>query len=230
MRILVRTMMPLDDHVFATAPQNTNICSGNLIRLKSSHHSRMVDAALFDFLVTLARSRGMDKFELQNWTRESIRDWQAFLDLVGSARMDKPGVVGSWSMKDVVAHLTDWEQHQIARLKSALRGEPEPTPPWSAELQDDDEVNAWIYERNYKRSVNEVLDDTQELFRQILTTLADLPDNTRIETVKVPDGREFHFVWVGDQRFPVGEFFNHFRDDHEQEVRSWLAQQEQPSE
>jgi hypothetical protein len=33
-------------------------------------------------------------------------------------------------------------------------------------------------------------------------------------------------VWLNDQRFPAGEFFDHFRDDHEPDVRAWLARVE----
>jgi hypothetical protein len=33
-------------------------------------------------------------------------------------------------------------------------------------------------------------------------------------------------VWVNDQRFPAGEFFDHFHDDHEPDVRAWLTRVE----
>lgn len=32
----------------------------------------------------------------------------------------------------------------------------------------------------------------------------------------------FHLVWIGDQRYVASEFFNHFHDDHEPDVRAWL--------
>ena len=170
----------------------------------------------------------MDIAELQNWVHESYAKWEAFLDQFGVARMDEPGVAGHWSMKDIIAHLTGWDQHVVARLQAALRGEPEPPPPWPAALQNDDEINAWFYEHNHGRSVNDVLNDTQELFQQLFAILAALPADTRVETIRTPDGREFHLLWVGDKRFQVCEFFDHFRDDHEQEIRAWMAQQEKP--
>jgi hypothetical protein len=37
-------------------------------------------------------------------------------------------------------------------------------------------------------------------------------------------GRAYHVVQLGDQRFLAGEFFDHFHDDHEADVRAWLAQ------
>lgn len=140
--------------------------------------------------------------------------------------MEQPGVAGDWSMKDVVAHLTDWQPWLIARLQAAQRGAAEPTPPWPAQLQTDDEINAWIYERNRGRSVDEVLADSRYGFQQLIAAIAGLPDDVRIETIRSSAGREYHLIWLGDQRFAAGEFFDHFHDDHEPEVRAWLARGE----
>jgi hypothetical protein len=170
----------------------------------------------------------MDKSELQNWLHESYAKWEAFLDQIGIARMDEPDVAGHWSVKDIIVHLTGWDRYVVARLQAARRGEPEPPPPWSADLQNDDEINAWLYEHNHGRSVNEILADTRELFQQIFTILVDLPADTRVETIHTSDGREFYLLWIGDKRLPICEFFDHFRDDHEQEIRAWLAYQEKP--
>ncbi len=170
----------------------------------------------------------MDKAALQSWLHESYEQWEALLDQIGTARMDEPGVAGHWSIKDIIVHLTGWDQYVVARLQAARRGEPEPPPPWPADLQNDDEINAWLYERNHGRSVNAILADTQALFQQIFTILADLPAETRVETIRTADGREFYRLWLGGKRFSICEFFEHFRDDHEPEIRAWLARQEQP--
>jgi len=36
----------------------------------------------------------------------------------------------------------------------------------------------------------------------------------------------YYLVWVDDKRFPSGEFFDHFHDDHEPDVRARLAREE----
>jgi hypothetical protein len=161
----------------------------------------------------------MTKTELLNWLREQYRQWEAFLEQIGPARMDQRGVAGQWSMKDIIAHLTGWNRWLVARLQAAQRGEREPLPPWPAQLQAEDDINAWIYESNRRRSVREVLDECQQVFHQLLAVIESLPDDVRIE----PDWR---LVWLGDQRFPAGEFFDHFHDDHEPDVRAWLAREE----
>jgi hypothetical protein len=64
--------------------------------------------------------------------------------------------------------------------------------------------------------VREVPDESHQVFRQLLALIKDLPDDTRID-------EEYHLVWLNGQRFPAGEFFDHFHDDHESDVRAWLA-------
>ena len=129
---------------------------------------------------------------------------------------------GDWSIKDLVAHLTGWNRWLVARMQSAGRGEPEPHPTWPAHLQTDDEINAWIYESNHRRSVREVLDESHQVFQKLFAVMEGLPEDVRIEFIKP----KFHLVWLGGQRSPVGEFFDHFHDDHEPDVRAWLARVE----
>ena len=167
----------------------------------------------------------MKKSELLIWLQDEYQKWEAFLDQIGTARMNQPGVNGDWSMKDIVAHLTGWNRWLVARLQAAGRGEPEPPPPWPAHLQTDDEINAWIYESNHDRSVHEVIDETQQVFQRLLAVLEGLPEETRIDSVHKP-GRVYHLVWMDDQRFPAGEFFDHFHDDHEPDIRAWLEREE----
>lgn len=169
----------------------------------------------------------MDKSELLNRLQEEYRGWEAFLDQIGPTRMDQPGVAAHWSVKDIVAHLTGWNRWLVARLEAAGRRAPEPSPPWPAHLQTDDEINAWIYESNRERSVSETLNDSRQVFRQLLAIIEGLPDKTRIETIQTQD-RAYYLVWVEDQRFPAGEFFDHFHDDHEPDLRAWLARLDQP--
>jgi hypothetical protein len=167
----------------------------------------------------------MRKSELLNWLQEEYQQWEAFLDQIGPARMDQSGVNGDWSIKDIVAHLTGWQPKLIASIQAAQRGEPEPPPPWPAHLQTEDEINAWIYESNQGRPVREVLDESHQVFLQLLAVVEGLPEDVRIDQVHERE-KVFHLVWVDDKRFLAGEFFDHFHDDHEPDVSAWLARVE----
>lgn len=164
----------------------------------------------------------MNKSELLTWLNEWNDRWEALLAEVGPERMDRPGVNGDWSMKDLVAHLAGWQPRMTARIRAAHRGEPEPPPPWPADLEDDDDVNAWIYESNKERPADEVLADARRVIRDMIAVIEDLPDDVRVETLH----DRFHLVWIGARRFDAIEFFIHFRDDHEQNVRARLTRME----
>ena len=161
----------------------------------------------------------MKKAELLDGLQEEYRQWEALLDQIGLVRMDQPGVAGPWSIKDIVAHLTGWRRRTVARLQAAQRGEPEPLPPWPAHLQTDDEINAWIYESNRERSVREVLDDSHQVFQELVAAIAGLPD-----AVLTDPGR--HLPWMDGESVSAAAFFGHFHEEHEPDMRAWLARQE----
>lgn len=163
----------------------------------------------------------MNKSELVIWLQKEYQHWKGLLDQIDPQLLDQPGVAGHWSIKDIVAHMVGWEHRNIARIQAAQRGEPEPASPWPAELQNDDDVNAWIYEAYRGRSAREVLDDAHQVVQQLLAVVQGLPDDIRIETVQ-HGGREYYPMWFGEQRLSAGEFFDHFRDDHEADIRAWL--------
>lgn len=158
----------------------------------------------------------MNKAELIAGLQAEYQEWQALLDQIGLARMDQPGVAGPWSVKDIVAHLTGWRRRTVARLQAAQRGEPEPPPPWPAHLQTDDEINAWIYASNHERSVRAVLDESHQVFQQLLAAIDGLPE----EVVKDPVG---HLPWLEATTISAADFFAHFHEEHEPDVRAWLA-------
>ena len=166
----------------------------------------------------------MDKSELVHWLQGEYRQWDAVLEQIGPARLEEPGVNGDWSMKDIVAHLTGWNRRLAANLGAAARGEPEPPPPWPVHLQTDDEINAWIYESYRERSLQEVLEESRQVFEHILAVVKSLPDDVRIEVVQ--QDRAYYLVWLGQERYQPGEFFDHFHDDHEPDVRAWMARVE----
>jgi len=164
----------------------------------------------------------MNKSEILNWLQEEYQQWEALLERVDLPRMNQTGVNSQWSFKDLVAHLTGWNRRLVANLQAIQRNEPEPPPPWPVHLQTDDEINAWIYETNRERSVHQILDESDQVFQRLLTLIKELPEDIKIETVYQGE-RVYYLLRPDDQRIEPGEFFDHFHDDHEQDVLAWLA-------
>ena len=161
----------------------------------------------------------MNKAELLRELQEEYQNWQALLDQIGPARMDQPGVAGAWSIKDIVAHLTGWRRRTVGRLQALQRGQPEPAPPWPAHLQTDDDINAWIYQSRQSYSVSEVLDESHQVFQQLLAVIESLPEDVLAEVHRLP--------WMEGQPFNAAEFFAHFHEEHEPDMRAWLARVDQ---
>jgi hypothetical protein len=160
----------------------------------------------------------MSKAELISDLQAQNQQWEGLLALIGEGRMDQPGVAGHWSIKDIVAHLMSWRRRTVARLQAAARGEQEPPPFWPASLQTDDEINAWFYEANHGRSVQEVLAGSRQVFEQLLAAIKALPEEALMDPKRFP--------WLGDQPLTATVLFAHFHEEHEPDMRAWLARQE----
>ena len=161
----------------------------------------------------------MTKSELVNGLREEYQQWLALLNQIGAAHMEQPGVAGEWSIKDIVAHITGWRRRTVARLQAAQRGEPEPTPYWPTHLKNDDEINAWMYETNRARTLRKVLDESERVFQQMLAAVQGLPDAVVMDPPR-------YLPWWEGATMSAPDFFAHFHQEHEADMRAWLARVE----
>ena len=140
--------------------------------------------------------------------------WQALLDEIGEANMTQPEVAGGWSIKDIVAHLTEWRRRGVRRFQAALNHEPDFTPPWPSELQEDDEINAWIYESHRDLPLADILSDSREVFQQ----LVDVIDAFSDDELQDPQ----RFAWLQGEPLSGKLVFAHFHEEHEPDMRAWL--------
>jgi len=88
----------------------------------------------------------------------------------------------------------------------------------TAHLQTDDEINAWIYQPHQGHSVREVLDESDQVFQQLLAAIEGLPEEVLADVHRLP--------WLEGQPFSAAEFFAHFHEEHEPDMRAWLARAE----
>src|SRR5262245_34965945 len=119
---------------------------------------------------TLTREEALARFDAAR------RDHQAFLATIPKDRMTEPGATGPWSVKDVIAHVAAWRDRTIARLEASLAGQPEPPPLWPPELDEDDPINNWFYERDRDLPLDDVLKKWDTSFDRVRKVLVALPD------------------------------------------------------
>jgi hypothetical protein len=143
--------------------------------------------------------------------------WLALLDEIGEENMTQPEVAGGWSIKDIVAHITGWRRRTVLRFRAALDPTVNMTPDWPAELDEDDEVdeiNAWIYKDNRDRPLVDVLNDSREVFQQLVAEVSALSDEQL--------GDPQRFPWLEGERLTGAFIFGHFHEEHEPDMRAWL--------
>lgn len=87
------------------------------------------------------------------------------------------GAVGEWSVKDVLAHLADWEAHMPVWLGAARKGDPvaeiEPGIPW----RQYHEFNQRIFQRHCNQSLNEVLRYFHETHIEFMKMVETMPED-----------------------------------------------------
>lgn len=145
--------------------------------------------------------------------------WEGLLSQVGEERMEQPGVMGEWTFKDLVAHLTSWRQRSLDRLEAASRAQPDPAQPVEPDTDTEERMNNEFYEANRDRPLGDVLEDSRQTFirlRQIVSAFSDdeLNDPDRIAWL---DGESLGHAIVN------GSYFSHLHKDHEPDIRAFIA-------
>ncbi|MFN2323278.1 MAG: ClbS/DfsB family four-helix bundle protein [Trueperaceae bacterium] len=137
----------------------------------------------------------------------------AALDVVAPERMLEPGVVGEWSVKDVLAHLYEWEQMALGWYRAGLIGEvpelPAPGYTWRATPQ----LNRAIFEKHRDRPLDEVMVAFHASRREILGVIESLSDEDLFTS-----GR---FAWT--RKNALGAYFVSATSSHYLWARTRIA-------
>lgn len=125
--------------------------------------------------------------------------------------MSIPGVVGNWSVKDLVAHITWSEREMLGVLKTRILAG---SDLWSLT---NDERNEIVYLQNRVRALEEVLAEAKAVYAQLLELVsaiseADLNDLQYIAEMP-PD--------LPPWRLLAGNTYIHYQE-HAQNLRDWL--------
>jgi hypothetical protein len=166
----------------------------------------------------LAVTNSKLKHQIVEVIDEERTDWEALLADVDPDRMDEPGVTADWSFRDVTAHLLAWRDGGIRLLEAEARGEPEPPTPWPVELTTDDEINAWLTERDRDIPADDVLSTYADTFARMSSVVLALPDDALTD----PD----YFPWMAGTSVAESmldrSWFDHLHVEHEPQIRRWI--------
>lgn len=123
----------------------------------------------------------MNKDELLDILQYEHRAWNALLARLDPQRLQEPGAVGRWSIKDLIAHITWYEREITAAFQArALVG----SPLWEKPPA---ERNRLIYEQHREQSLEMVLADSRRAYHELVAVVsslseADLNDPARLNS------------------------------------------------
>jgi uncharacterized protein (TIGR03083 family) len=102
----------------------------------------------------------------------------AYLAELSPEQMLQAGIVGEWTVKDVLAHLYEWEQMVLGWLAAGQRGETPYVPAEGYNWGQLPALNEEIRRKHQVRSLEEVLALYRESYREITEAMQGLPEET----------------------------------------------------
>jgi hypothetical protein len=143
-------------------------------------------------------------------TRQSIEE---ILPKIDPTREIYPG----WTIKDMLAHMTGWDDATIDSLRAHVVGR----PPALEAIRSLDEYNLLTVSSRGDLDYEQVLKEWR-LTRQVLRTIIEqLPDEKFIEPLIVPWGDKTTVTYLV-------EMFRDHEEEHAHDIRLWLDHSDRP--
>ena len=143
------------------------------------------------------------------------------LALLSIRQMTQAGVTrGGWSVKDVLAHLVEWQQMNFTWYEAGLRGERAAMPAPGFTLRDLPRLNEMIYRKHHRRSLHVVRRDYVAYHERMIALIKLVPDEDLVTL-----GR---YSWTGPS-WTLSDYFRAATAAHylwaRTRIRRWLHRQ-----
>ncbi|HXV42581.1 MAG TPA: ClbS/DfsB family four-helix bundle protein [Anaerolineae bacterium] len=93
---------------------------------------------------------------------------------LSDSQLTEPGVTGDWSVKDILAHVTTWEEEALKYLPLIIKGGRPPR--YSIKYGGIDAFNAQMTEQKRSLSLSEVLRQLDEIHRRLIAYIQSVPE------------------------------------------------------
>jgi len=106
------------------------------------------------------------------------REWRAFKESYAglpSPVLIMPGVTKAWSVKDIVAHVTTWEEEALKHLPGILEGRRPPR--YSVVYGGIDAFNALMTAEKADMSLAEVITQQENVHQRVVEAVEHVPDS-----------------------------------------------------
>src|SRR5215831_11724124 len=115
----------------------------------------------------------MDKQQLLKRLEKAWSAIKESYEGLADSQMTEPGVMGNWSVKDILAHVTTWEEEALKYLPLILTGG---KPPRYTKYGGIDAFNAKMAEQNRAMELSEVLRQLDETHHRLIDYLQSVPE------------------------------------------------------
>lgn len=108
-----------------------------------------------------------------------------------------PGSMDTWSVKDILGHLVDWEQRFIGWYEAGLRGETPETPGDGFNWQELPQLNEASYQRRKDHALEDILKEYAESYAQILALVEGMEEEQILTPGLYPwTGKDPLLTWI----------------------------------
>jgi hypothetical protein len=114
--------------------------------------------------------------ERQQLLKRLEKAWTAIKESYANltdSQLTEPGVMGNWSVKDILAHVTTWEEEALKYLPLIMKGE---KPPRYIQYGGIDAFNAQMTEQKRGLALSEVLRQSDETHHRLIDYLQSVPE------------------------------------------------------
>jgi hypothetical protein len=145
---------------------------------------------------------------------------EAFLEAIdglSDEQLEQPGVVGQWSIKDIMFHLTLWEAELVKLLWQAVQGVQPTTAHFSKTPVD--ELNAAWSAQFPGRTLEQVIDDFAGVRKQTSRRVTAFKDADLASSQRYPWQKGYPlWVWIAEDSFK-------HEAEHTAHIRQWREAQ-----
>ena len=115
----------------------------------------------------------MDRRQLLERLHKAWVAFKASYAGLSEAQLLEPGVTGAWSVRDIIAHVTTWDEEALTHLPSILEGGKPPR--YSVTYGGIDAFNALMTKRKESLPLSEVLRQLDDTHRRLVEVIERAP-------------------------------------------------------
>jgi hypothetical protein len=124
----------------------------------------------------------MDKSQLLKRLDKAWEAFNASFAGLSDSELMEPGVTGDWSVRDVIVHVTWWEEEALTHLPLILAGGKPPR--YSVTYGGIDAFNAQMTEQKRTLSLSEVLRQRDETHRRLIDFIQSAPEDQLVRETR----------------------------------------------